>query len=81
MWLGKPGKVLRGCDSFRNVERNENKLKFFNRPVVVIYVVGGLTYGEISCLRKVAERNGIELLICVTKVINYKDFINVFRSL
>ena len=54
------------------------KMRIFNRPVIVVYVIGGLTYSEIGCLRHIASVRGIELLICVTKVINYRDMIDCF---
>lgn len=54
--------------------------RIFVRKTVVLYVIGGVTYGEIACLRKVAEAHGIELLICTTKVISYLDFLGCYLS-
>jgi hypothetical protein len=63
----------------QNADKGQ-KTRIFNRPVVVVYVIGGLTYAEISCLRQIAKVRGIELLICVTKVINYRDMIDCFTE-
>lgn len=70
---------MKSVQKFREIAKNSNQAKIFNRPVVVLYVIGGLTYGEVGCLRKVANENGVELLICVTKMINYKDMVNAFE--
>ena len=58
-------------------ERGE-KARIFNRKTIVLYIIGGITYGEMACLREIAKSYGIELLVCTTKMINYTDFLDIF---
>jgi len=48
------------------------------RKVVALYMVGGLTYAEISCLRYVAKLYNIELLIATTNIVNYRRMLEPF---
>lgn len=47
-------------------------------PKIILYAIGGLTYGEIGAMREMAKITGIELLICTTKVLTTGNFIDVF---
>jgi Sec1 family len=47
---------------------------------VVLYVIGGVTYAEISGFRKVARKSGINIVICASNVINYKSMIDAFKT-
>ena len=48
------------------------------RKVVVLYMVGGITYAEISCMRHLAKQYNIELLIAATNIVNYKRMLEPF---
>lgn len=48
------------------------------KKVVVLYMIGGITYAEISCLRHLAKQRNIELLIASTNIINYKRMLEPF---
>ena len=48
------------------------------RKVVVLYLIGGITYAEISCMRYVAKQYNVELLIATTNIINYKRMLEPF---
>lgn len=80
--IGNSSDIIQSVKNFKKLSQQNNdkgsKIKIFNRPVVIVYVLGGLTYAEISSLRHISEVRGIELLICVTKVINYRDMIECF---
>ena len=86
---GNPGFLLNSVklfDKFRRKINDKNrreiteKLSKVDRPVVAVFVIGGLTYAEISCFRNIAQRSGLELIICVTEVINGKKMIDGFRN-
>jgi hypothetical protein len=57
--------------------RNAAEVKS-TRKVVVLYMIGGITYAEISCMRHVAKQRNIELLIASTNIINYKRILEPF---
>jgi hypothetical protein len=40
-----------------------------------VFYVGGITYGEISCLRLLERELGIKIVILTTKVMNGLDLI------
>lgn len=48
------------------------------RKVVVLYVVGGVTYAEVGCLRQLAKQMNVELLIATTNIINSKRLLEPF---
>jgi hypothetical protein len=48
------------------------------KKVVVLYMIGGITYAEVSCLRYVAKQYNIELLIATTNIINYRRILQPF---
>lgn len=48
------------------------------KKVVVLYMVGGITYAEISCMRHLAKQYNIELLIAATNIVNYKRMLEPF---
>lgn len=48
------------------------------KKVVVLYMIGGITYAEISCLRYLAKQRNIELLIASTNIINYRRMLEPF---
>lgn len=47
---------------------------------MVLYMIGGLTYGEVASLEKVAKKNGINLIICATEVLNCKRMVDAFKD-
>lgn len=51
------------------------------RKTVLYYMVGGLTYSEVACLRKVAHKNNVDLVIATTDMISSKDFLKTFIGL
>lgn len=57
--------------------RNAAEVKS-TKKVVVLYMIGGITYAEISCLRHLAKQRNIELLIASTNIINYKRMLEPF---
>lgn len=48
------------------------------RKVVVLYMIGGFTYAEISCLRHISKMYNIELLIATTNIVNYRRMLDPF---
>lgn len=48
------------------------------RKVVVLYVVGGVTYAEVGCMRQLAKQMNVELLISTTNIINSKRLLEPF---
>lgn len=42
------------------------------RKVILVYGIGGFTYGEIAGIRKTAETFNVEILICVTNIVDCK---------
>ena len=64
-----PGKLWVNKD--QKVKLNTNKKK-----VVMLFMIGGLAYSEISALRLLGKQHNVELVICTTNMINYKNLIN-----
>lgn len=47
------------------------------RRTVLYYMVGGITYSEVACLRRVAEQLNLDLIIATTDIITSKDIIKL----
>lgn len=56
-------------------DRDTNK-----RRVVMVYMIGGLAYSEISAMRMTAVLWDIELIICTTSIVNYKKLITAIAE-
>jgi len=76
---GDPTNLLSTIQKFKLIPEDQEMRKIFLKKVVVLYVIGGITYGEIAGFRKIAAENGVELLICTTKIINFRDVIDIFE--
>jgi len=63
--LGRENNYIKGVD------RETRRLK-----ELYVFYVGGITYGEISCLRLLERELGIKIIILTTKVMNGLDLIN-----
>lgn len=42
------------------------------RKTILVYCIGGFTYAEIAGIRKTADKYNVEILICVTNIVDYK---------
>ena len=43
------------------------------KRVVAVYMVGGLTYSEVSALRILEAIYKVELVVCTTNIVSYKE--------
>jgi hypothetical protein len=63
---------------------DDKKLNNFGKSgikqVILVYVVGGLTYGEIATLRWLGKHYNKEILIATTGIINGDKLINSFKE-
>lgn len=57
--------------------QKENVLK---KPNIIVYMIGGATYGEVAGFRKIANQFGVNLVICTSEMINYKSVIDAFSQ-
>ena len=70
-------------EKFQKLTLPDNK-----RPIVLIYVIGGVTYGEISAFRLLGRKFSKiilkildkEVIICTTNVTNGTKLINSLRE-
>jgi hypothetical protein len=46
-----------------------------NKPVVIVYFVGGATYGEVAALRLLGRLIGREMVVCATEMLNGESMI------
>lgn len=44
---------------------------------ILYYMIGGITYAEVACLRRVARQLNIDLIIATTDIITSKDIIKL----
>lgn len=70
---------LPGYTEISGDARNAAEVKS-TKKVVVLYMVGGITYAEISCMRYLAKQRNIELLIASTNIVNYKRMLEPFMQ-
>jgi len=63
---------------------DDKKLNTFSKSgtkqVILVYIVGGLTYGEIATLRWLGKQYNKEILIATTSIINGDKLINSFKE-
>ncbi|CAD8053048.1 unnamed protein product [Paramecium sonneborni] len=50
------------------------------KPIVIIYVLGGITYGEIASLRLLGKQFNKEVIICTTNMTNGTKLISSLRE-
>ncbi|KAM3137304.1 hypothetical protein pb186bvf_010674 [Paramecium bursaria] len=50
------------------------------KPIVIIYILGGVTFGEISAFRLLGKLFQKEIIICTTNVMNGTKFIDSLRE-
>lgn len=75
-WRGLGGdEVLRRIPGSRLIQDPPKERDLAKKRVVMLYMIGGLAYSEISALRKAADAWNIELVICTTSIIDYKRLI------
>lgn len=48
------------------------------KKTILVYMIGGITYAEVSYMRKLATQANIELLVATTDIINSKDIFKPF---
>ena len=69
------GKTGRFGDFSRMVNKKDSNGK---KGIVVVCVLGGLTYGEAAIIRQISETKNVEILILTSNMINYKQVIEAF---
>lgn len=57
---------------------DQNKQLFSQQDGVLVFIVGGVSYSEISCLQRLASQNNKNMMICTTNMINSKSLVNTF---
>lgn len=67
--------ILNGATLF-NDHRTEAVKK---KTMVFLFYIGGITYGEIACIRWLAKRYNKEIIIATTNIINSDNIINTFN--
>lgn len=50
------------------------------KPIVIIYILGGVTYGEIASLRLLGKQFNKEVIICTTNMTNGTKLISSLRE-
>lgn len=58
----------------------ENKHLFAQQDGVLLFVVGGVSYSEVSCLQRLASQNNKNMMICTTNVTNSSSLVNTFLN-
>lgn len=58
------------------IEKITSKNPINKREVVLIYVIGGLTYGEVTCLRLLGKIYQKEVIIATTQMLNASKIFN-----
>ncbi|EGR28532.1 vacuolar sorting protein, putative [Ichthyophthirius multifiliis] len=68
-------KQLKIVQGFQNYPEPQQYVKLQNKSAILVYVVGGITYGEISALRYVSQQLNKEIIIATTNRINCKKML------
>ena len=61
-----------------NVPYAEKTQNIENKSVeknIIVFVIGGITYAEVSSLRNLAQRLGVEIIVGSTEMINTSSFL------
>jgi len=77
--LGDSLDIVKSCRYFKKniFETQQTPVEYFIKPRIIFYSIGGITYGEVGALRKVAKECGIELLIVTTCILQSKRFLDM----
>ncbi|CAD8139366.1 unnamed protein product [Paramecium octaurelia] len=50
------------------------------KPIVIVYILGGVTYGEIAALRLLGKQFNKEIIVCTTNITNGTKLISSLRE-
>lgn len=50
------------------------------KKVILVYYVGGVTYAEVSCLRLLSEKVGVQFIVATTQFINGNKLVNACKD-
>lgn len=73
--MGDASELLEYVGEYKGGRKMENLYK----KTVVVYALGGLTYGEIAMMRNFARECGLEITIVVSDIVNTERFVNSFK--
>ena len=75
---GNPEKFMKNISNFngKKIRSSPNKKNFNSEARLIIVIMGGVTYSELAEIRLKAKNLGIQVLFVVSRIINYKSYLN-----
>lgn len=67
---------LHGGETIVDGDRENVAASPTKKKVVLVYVVGGLTYGEIAGIRELSKKLNTEILVAVTNIVDYNRMLS-----